>query len=141
MTDHPITLNVPEHVYDRARQLAETTSESIEHVLVRQLEVALSEPLPALPPVEQEELDALQRFSDEALWTIAREQMPSDKQARLQVLMDANSTGTLTESENQELSQLVESGQRLMLRKAQAAALLTKRGHKVTPKDMAAGDG
>ena len=133
MSDHPITLAVPESVYNRARQLAETSSEPIERVLVRQLEVALSDPLPLLPPDEQRELDALQNFSDEALWTIAREQMPSDKQSRMQTLMDANTRGTISENEYQELSQLVESGQRVMLRKAQAAALLTKRGHQVSP--------
>ncbi len=137
MTDHPITLSVPEHIYDRARQLAESASEPIENVLVRQLEAALSEPLPTLPPDEQGELDALQRLSSEALWTIAREQMPADQQARMQILMDANSKGMISDNEYQELSQLVDVGQRLMLRKAQAAALLTKRGYTVKPKDMA----
>jgi hypothetical protein len=137
MTDRPITLSVPEYVYDRARQLAESTSEPIERVMVRQLEAALSEPLPTLPPNEQDELDALQHLSSEALWTIAREQMPADQQTRMQVLMDANTKGTIAESASQEFSRLVETGQRLMLRKAQAASLLTKRGFTVKPKDMA----
>ena len=58
----------------------------------------------------------------------------------MQVLMDGNTMGTLSTSEHKELEQLVEQGQRLMLRKAQAAALLTEKGYKVTPKDMAASD-
>lgn len=141
MSDHPITLSVPEYVYNRARKLAESNSEAIEQVLVRQLENAFSEPLPTLPPDEEAELNAMQHLSDEVLWTIAREQMVADKQSRMQTLMDANTKGTISESEFQELSQLVESGQRVMLRKAQAAALLTQRGHKVRPQDMAARDG
>lgn len=138
MSDYPITLPVPDYVYDRARQIAEVTDQPIEDVLVQQLEAAFSTPLPTLPPDEQEELNALARFSDEALWTIAREQMPSSKQARLQILMDSNNMGTLSDSEQDEFDHLIEQGQRLMLRKAQAAALLTERGYTVTPKDMTA---
>ena len=41
---------------------------------------------PPLPPDEQRELEALTSLSDEALWTLAREQMAQDKQACLQVL-------------------------------------------------------
>jgi hypothetical protein len=137
MTDHPITFPLPEYLYDRARQIAEATAQPIESVLVRQLEEAFAEPLPTLLPGEQAELDALTNLSDDALWTFAQEQMPSVKQERMQILMRGNTKGTLTISERAELDLLVEQGQRLMLRKAQAAALLTERGYKVTPKDMA----
>ena len=41
----------------------------------------------------------------------------------MQVLMDANSQGTLHEAQRPELEALVAQGQRLSLRKAQAAAL------------------
>jgi hypothetical protein len=54
--------------------------------------------------------------------------------------MDGNTMGMLSTSEHKKLEQLVEQGQRLMLSKAQAAALLTERGYKVTPKDMTASD-
>ena len=58
--------------------------------------------------------------------------MAQDKQARLHVLMDANSQGTLEEAQRVELEALVTQGQRLSVRKAQAAALLTERGYRVT---------
>jgi len=35
----------------------------------------------------------------------------------------------------------VERGQQLMLRKAEASAILTRRGYRVTPKDLAMRDG
>ena len=136
MSDYPITLTIPSHIYDRARQAAEATDQPIERVLLQQLEDALSPPLPELAPDEQAELDALVHLSDDALWTIAREQMPEDRQIRLQSLMDRNSIGALTESEQEELNQLVEQSQRLMVRKAGAAALLTRRGHPVTPQTL-----
>lgn len=139
MSDYPITLTIPARIYDRARQTAEATDQPIERVLLQQLEDAFSPPLPELASDEQAELDALTHLSDEALWTIAREQMPEDRQARLQTLMDRNSTGTITESEHEELNRLVEQSQQLMVRKAGAAALLTRRGHQVTPQSLASG--
>jgi hypothetical protein len=136
MSSYPVTLTVPDHVYDQARKIAEATDQPIEKVLIQHLEEAFSEPLPKLPPDEQAELDALAHLSDDALWTIAREQMSEERQARLQALMDKNSQGDLSEAEREELEGLVEQGQRLALRKAQASAALTARGQKVTPEAL-----
>ena len=134
-----VTLELTDDLIDRARKQAAQTDQPMERVLVQQLEVAFSEPLPALPPDEQAELNALTQFSDDALWTIAREQQNHEPQSRMQVLMDKNTMGELSTDEFAELENLVEQGQRVMLRKAKAAALLTERGYKVTPKDMTAG--
>jgi hypothetical protein len=137
MSDYAVTLPVPEEIYDRARQVAAGTAQSVEAVLLQQLQAAFMAPLPPLPPDEQRELKALTSLSDEALWTLAREQMAQDKQARLHVLMDANSQGTLDEAQQVELETLVAQGQRLSVRKAQAAALLTERGYRVTREALA----
>ena len=136
MSDYPVTLTISARLYDRARRVAEATNQPIESILLQQLEDAFSPPLPELPPDEQAELDALAHLSNDALWTIAREQMPEDRQARLQTLMDQNSKGTLGETEQTELTGLVEQGQRLMLRKAGAAALLSRRGHTIDPQTL-----
>lgn len=136
MADYQITLSIPVGLYDRARRTAEQTEQPIEAVLISTLEAAF--PDEPLPPDEQEELDALAHLSDDALWTIAREQMPADLQARMGELMDRNTQGRLTDREREELEAQVERGDRLTLRKAEAAALLTQRGYKVTPKDLAA---
>jgi hypothetical protein len=132
MSDHTVSLPVPDYIYDRARQIAAGTAQSIEAVLLQQLEDAFAEPLPALPPDEQRELEALAHLSDEALWTMAREHMAPEKQARLHALMEANSQGTLDEPQRAALEALVAQGQRLSVRKAQAAALLTERGYRIT---------
>jgi hypothetical protein len=137
MSDYAVTLPVPEEIYDRARQVAAGTAQSVEAVLLQQLQAAFMAPLPPLPPDEQRELEALASLSDEALWTLARAQMAQDKQARLQVLMDANSQGSLAEAQRIELEILVAQGQRLGVRKAQAAALLTERGYRVTREALA----
>lgn len=128
MPDKSITLQVPQHIYERAQQVATTTAQPLEAVILQELETAF---LPPLPPDEVAELNALTHLSDDALWTIAREQLPAASQARLQVLMTGNTKGILTDDEYKELEQLVDQGQRLMLRKGKAAALLTGRGYTV----------
>jgi hypothetical protein len=134
MSDY--TLSIPEEVYDRARQIAEETSQPVDRVLIEHLQT-LSSPLPALEPDEEAELEALKSLSDDALWTIAREQMPDDLQQQMSDLMERNSLGTITPAARAELEVLVERGQRLMVRKSEAAALLTRRGYTVTPEDIA----
>jgi hypothetical protein len=140
MSDYSVTLPVPDYIYDRARQIAAGTAQSIEAVLLQQLKDAFADALPVLPPDEQRELDALTHLSDEALWTIAREQMAADRQARMRILMEANSQGMLDDMQRSELTMLVTQGQRLSLRKAQAAALLTERGISVTLEALTATD-
>jgi hypothetical protein len=140
MTDYPVTLSVPAHIYEQAQRVAVENGQAIETVLLNQLEEAFADPFAKLPPDEQAELHAMTYLSTDALWTIAREQMPTERQTRMQGLMLRNSDGSIAEAEYRELEQLVEQGQKLMLRKAQASALLTRRGYKVTPDDMAAKD-
>jgi len=130
-----IILEVPEDISVRAREIAETVAQPVEQLLLDHLKT-LAPPLPVLPPDTQVELDALQHLSDDALWTIAREQMPEDVQARAHALMDKNSGNVMTDEEHAELEKLVERGDRLMLRKAEAAALLRKRGYTFTQKDF-----
>lgn len=141
VSDHPITLTVPDYVYAQAERVAKATAQPVEAVLRQRLEGAFTDPRARLPIDEQAELDALKHLSDDTLWTIAREQMPQPRQERMQVLMERNSRGTLTAEEHAELTQLVEQGQRLTLRKAQAADLLMDRGYPVTARDLSATDG
>jgi hypothetical protein len=127
MTDQ-IVLNVPQDITERARRIAETKAQPVEQILIEHLQT-LTTPLPMLPVEEQAELDALHHLSDDALWTIAREQMPDEAQARAHVLMDKQIAVPLDAAEQAELDDLVERGDRLMLRKAEAASILRQRGY------------
>lgn len=128
-------LNIPEEVIEAARQIANATSRPVEEILLTRLKTVL--PLPVLPPDEEGELEALHHLSDDALWTFAREQLPEDVKSQMQSLMDKNSSGNISSNERQTLESLVERSERLMLRKSEAAAVLTRRGYTVTPADMA----
>lgn len=116
MTEFSVTITIPQYLYDRARLLAEQQALPVEQILVHQLETTLVE-LPALSADEQAELEALTHLSDEALWTIAREQMQSETQQQMQLLMERNNLGIISTHERDELNRLVDLGQRLILRK------------------------
>jgi hypothetical protein len=94
-----IILRIPEDISARARQIAEMTAQPVEQILLDYLKT-LSAPLPVLSSDTQAELDALQHLSDDALWTIAREQMPEDVQAQAHALMEKNSRGVITDEEH-----------------------------------------
>jgi len=137
---NPIVLTIPDDISDRAREIAETTAQPVEQVLLDHLKT-LSAPLPTLPPELQAELDALKHLSDDTLWTIARDQMPDDTQARAHDLMTRNTRGTISDAEYAELQALVERADRLMVRKAAAAGLLRERGYSFTQQDFKSGHG
>jgi hypothetical protein len=72
----------------------------------------------------------------EILWSYPAERNFDDffarlsrQQARVDRLMDKNSRGSVTDEEYVELQKLVEQGDRLMVRKAEAADLLCQRGY------------
>lgn len=126
MTDQ-IILNLPDDIATRAREIAASTSQPLEQVLIDHLKTLM------LPQDEQAELDALHHLSDDALWTIAREQMPDDVQKRAHELMDKK---MLSESEASELEKLVQRADQLMLRKAEAATILQERGYPFKQEDF-----
>jgi hypothetical protein len=135
MTDHVVTLAVSDEVYEYARRIAETTAQPIEQILQQRLEATL--PLPRLPAHEEAELAALRLLADDTLWTIAAEQMPRAQQERRSMLLGLNERQTLTDADQAELDDLLLRGDRLMVRKAEAAAILKQRGFAVTSQDLA----
>jgi hypothetical protein len=135
------TVTISENLFTKAQSLAESSSQSVDEIIQKLLRDSLDQPRLALPQDEQTELKALSYLTDATLFTIAREQMPESLQAQMQQLMDKNNQSTLTVSEQQTLTQLVEDGQRLMLRKAEALKLLISRGHTITLESLAADNG
>lgn len=136
MSDHQITLNLPDAIFEPIQEIAEAKAQTVEQVVLSQLRSVLSVSLSNLPSDEEKELAAFKFLSDDTLRNIAREQLPNRVQERMQVLMDANNFGSILSEEYQELTGLVERGQRLTLRKAWAAGVLMERGYKITGEDM-----
>lgn len=136
MTDHPITLSLPDAIFDPIQQIADAKDQPVEQVVLDQLRSVIAVTLPSLPPDEEAELIVFKFLSDDTLRNIAREQMLESLQERMQALMTRNNMGTISGVEFDELTGLVERGQRLTLRKAWAAGILMERGYSITGDDM-----
>lgn len=125
-----ITLNLPDDISLRAQMIAEASAKAMEEVLIEHLQT-LS--VSILPDSVRAEIEALAYLSDDALWTIAREQIPSESQSRADVLIQLQ---TLSDEETDELTQLLDRADRVMLRKAEALSILKQRGFTVSQEDF-----
>jgi hypothetical protein len=121
-------IQIPENLSTRLRQLAAHRRQPVEEILTDRLFTALDDELDSLPSAEEAELRALHHLSDDALRAIAAEQMSAENQALMAQLMAGNSKGTLSPEQQKTLEALVKRGDQLMLRKAEAAAILAHRG-------------
>ena len=126
-------ITIPEYLSTRLRQLAARRRQPVESIIADRLFTALDDELDSLPTSEQAELRALHHLSNDALQAIAAEQMTSTNQAHMKQLMERNSKGELSQEERENLAALVERGDQLMLRKAEAAAILVHRGYADSP--------
>jgi hypothetical protein len=132
----PIVVTLPEALSDRVREIAAASDRPAEQLIIEHLQETFTPPEPILPPELQAELDRLRTLSDDELWSIAREQMPNDAQARGHYLMERNSLGTITEQERAELDRYADRSDFLMVRKAEASGLLRERGYTFTLADF-----
>ncbi len=131
MSVHPVTLSLPEALYQRAREAAQVSNRPLEQVLTQSIALSLPALESDLSAATRSELAALPLLSDARLWTIARGEMDKRKQARLQTLAETQKHRSLTLVEKAELGQLMNEAELVMLRKAEAYQLLARRGHSV----------
>jgi len=117
MPEHSITLTLPDAVYRQAQQVAETTQQAIEEVV-----------LAWIHPAPEEGLMGLDKLSNDELLAVARTTVPRIHTRRLQDLLTTQRQRNLTDSEQQEATQLVEQEDMLTLRKSKALLLLKQRG-------------
>ena len=87
------------------------------------------------PSEFQADLAALDRLDDKALWQIVRSQQSETEMEGYEDLLHKNANGTITPAEREMLTTLRREADRLMLRKAHAAALLRWRGYEIPPAD------
>lgn len=133
MSTRTITLRLPESLYIRLQQAADATHRSLDDVLLHAVQVGSPPRWDDAPAEFQADLAALDRLEDQALWRIVRSRKTETEMERYQELLDKNASGTLGAEERDELVKLRIEYDRLMLRKAHAAALLRWRGYQVPP--------
>lgn len=130
-----ITLPIPEHLYLRFEQAAQATQQSVTDMLLHAVEVGSPPRWDDVPAEFQLDLAALDRLDDSALWQIARSRTSDAEMDRYETLLQKNANDALLDAEREELVQLRYQADRLMLRKAHAAALLRWRGYQLPPPD------
>ena len=131
MSDQNITLTLPEALYQRARETAESLSLPLDDVLKQSIALSLPELENDLSKDLRSDLSALSLFSDEDLWNIARSKMGEDEQSELESLAELKKQRQLSITEQSKLKRLIQQAEWLMLRKAEAYRLLARRGYKV----------
>lgn len=126
-----VTLQVPDLVYQRLVNTARATGRSLEEVMLHALKVGSPPKWDSVPDEFKADLAALDQLEDEALWQLATARKTGEEMTRYDELLAHNQNNSLTQDEKLELIALRSEADRLMLRKAQAAAILQWRGHHV----------
>lgn len=131
MSTNTITVNIPERLYRRLQMVANSTNRAISDILVESAEAMLPvvEADAALPAKIADELAAMHLYSDEALWEATEPILSPEQQARLSALTRQQGEQSLTVTEKIELEELLTQYDHSVLRRAQALALLSLRGH------------
>lgn len=132
---HSLTVTLPDDLYWRLQRQAQAVNRPVSEVAVTVLESLVVAVEDDLPPALQAELTAMAYLSDDALWEIAGSVMNKDKVALYDLLLERHQAGTLTPGGQAWLDTLRNEADALMLRKAQAYALLKGRGHKLPTLD------
>jgi DNA polymerase III delta subunit len=122
---------LPEALYQRARETAESLSLPLDDVLKQSIALSLPELENDLSKDIRSDLSALSLFSDEELWNIARSKMGEDEQSELESLAELKKQRQLSITEQSKLKRLIQQAEWVMLRKAEAYRLLARRGYKV----------
>ncbi|MEZ4637534.1 MAG: hypothetical protein R2873_19200 [Caldilineaceae bacterium] len=133
MTEHRVTVTLPDSVYLRVKETAQAASVSVEEVLAASIMRSLPAVEDDMPEAMRRELIALSILSDEELNDIAHAQMDMSAQQRLEQLTTEQKTRDLSSVEQQELDELFVHAQNFMLRKAESFRLLSLRGFPVFP--------
>lgn len=131
MNTQPITVQMPDDLYERLQLLAEKRQNSVESEL---LAVVAN----ALPPEEElsaelnQILNDLSLLSDKELWQAARSHLPRSATQRLEFLHHKRQREGLTAAERDEDTTLLAQYEKYLLIRAQAAVLLKERNYDVS---------
>jgi len=123
-----LELQLPRALQEVLKARATAHARSIEDEARLLLEAALSQ---SGLPSDDEQLKQLAVLDDNRLWQIAKQRVSLQKSERMQALIDRQQAEGLTPDELEEVKRLQHYAQRMMLLRAEAAALLKRRGHDI----------
>lgn len=131
MSEPKLTLSLPPALFDQLKRRAQQADRSVEDEVVSLLLAHI--PIPDVLPAHcAEAISPLPHFNDEQLWNAARTRLPTEEADEMEELHYQRERGDLTEEGAQRLAELMRRYERTMLVRAEAAALLHRRGHDVS---------
>jgi plasmid stability protein len=126
-----VTLNLPDALYRQLEHRAVRANRTVEAEVLEVLATAVPE-AETLPADLAQAVSTLALLDDAQLWQAARTRLARETAARMEELNLTQQREGLTGDEKQELAGLVRQYERVMLVRAEAAALLHERGHNVS---------
>jgi len=129
-TQH-LTLDVPDALYARLQRMAHAAHRSVEEEVLDVVATAVPD-LDELPADLEDAVAQLAVLDDAALFGAARAAMPSDAAEALEGLHHKRQREGLTEAEMEAAAALTRQYERFMLVRAEATALLVRRGRDVS---------
>ena len=123
-----VTVQLPDSLYQRMQQQARARNRSVEDEVAEVVELAFATDVSG---ATAELLEQLPHLSDKDLWQAAQMCVPDDKAEHMQELVWKEQAEGLTFAEMDEATQLQQYARRIMLVRAEAAALLSARGYDV----------
>lgn len=123
-----VTVRLPQLLYRQIEQRANQMHRSVEDELVEVVSATLPT-VDDLPGDLVGDLAQLSLLSDAELKQAARTTIPAGETDRMQTLLQKQQREGLTSQESEEANRLAQLYDRTILIRAQAAALLKKRGH------------
>ncbi|MCP4353685.1 MAG: hypothetical protein GY795_50200 [Desulfobacterales bacterium] len=133
MSTQSLTLHLPENIYRRLHLMAKTTHQPLEEIVFQSIRGNLPPLSDDIPSEWRGDLAELQDLSDATLWVVAGESLPEKQWDRHQQLLEMNQTGTLTDSQQDELAALRAATDRFVFRRSYVLALLKWRGYTLSP--------
>ena len=134
MTYQPVTVRLPDQLYERVRQRAQARNRSLESELIQVVQTGLDiddEEHDIASEIESE-LTQLPFLADDDLWRAAQLTIPVATSERMEELLWKSKAEGLTHAEREEAERLQFLGQRVMLIRAEAAVLLKNRGFDIS---------
>ena len=131
MAVQDVTIRLPDRLYHQVKQRARRMQRSVEEEVVAAVEVALPA-LDELPLAVADEIGQMFFLTDQELWQAARSKVTSTENRRMQALLLKRQREGLSPEEETEAERLAQRQERVMLVRAQAAALLKERGQDVS---------
>jgi len=119
MSDHTIRLNLPQHLYERLYELAQTNERPIESVVIERLSLGLD---------DHPDLSAFIELSDDQLWAVVNTPFDVVQENRMKELREQRETRLLTDKEEAEADNLVEAFHLFILNRSKAMLVLHQRG-------------